>query len=955
MKKFCFIVFIIVTIFCFIPYHVHAEDEGLPSCPALPRDTSQISASFFGITLENTGDNEYELRIGNNKGLTFAVEKCLDAAYPYCFYDDKSQLNDGTDTSSYPDPEELREDVLVTDLDTSNYSITATDHDYYTNYELIEGLTLRLSAQCSKGKNSAGNEEIATIYIIIPKEEKKEPISYTYSDSQALGLIDSSNVSLVNGILSNLNKKPFDCNNSSDLSDPFVRNYCATLNKVSAANKEPKINTEKFASDYIKKYTCDSNVDSVYAGDQNTEGDYFERYNKIYASGENSYTLPTNVSPANCLFSDNTCGITCEEVIETDFGPPIASKAGMCFEYNVRVTSRSFCYVSKYPSPPTTPSVCVPVPTCVHTDASIGTAAGPNDDFDECIMNCDNGKYTNKCTKECYKKVYGNSLKMSYQNKIYNDLYATKTKGYTGNTWSAITSYDKVGAWYKQNFSESFIKNGTWVVDSNGFLRKKWGSTVCDADCSWSQCSDSCPEYSSAEAANAAYQEAYASYVEAVKDCDKMKVTCSTSETTLAIGVDLYDKNSQPAGTMEFPSAEKSNTDSTGDSFPISSPSKVKNINNIINYFPSLTDTKSILLPKMPTINEQELGILGCYNANNDSIEIDAKTFDSTYVNLYRLTWGLPGTWINNKSGEISYKKNGNCGTEKGQSCSWRYMKNKFCLPNNTGRVNADWWNEYYNKILTNLNLITDDKSSLSIDSVVEKCGGRKTNTIVNPKTPYNIEKNNIHATTRGFGQLGWNINVDCFYATNPAPLTPTDQSTSTTSKECRTDSEYRIRSIDLENVFPAVDGSDTLDKSTYGRLPGHNWTKYSNPNATDPTYNNENYFKKTSEPISYLEKIQSQSDKLYDGDYEYMFNLSPKNIRNIRKDYVGSNAKNTGFSNFIERDFYIDNNGITRYFSRAIRNNEYYTTAHFQPESAKLRGLSCNNMESYNSDNCEN
>ena len=49
--------------------------------------------------------------------------------------------------------------------------------------------------------------------------------------------------------------------------------------------------------------------------------------------------------------------------------------------------------------------------------------------------------------------------------------------------------------------------------------------------------------------------------------------------------------------------------------------------------------------------------------------------------------WGFPGTYIHNKTGEISYV---NPETE-----GWYYDANKFCMPLDADSVNAKWWEWY--------------------------------------------------------------------------------------------------------------------------------------------------------------------------------------------------------------------------------------------------------------------
>lgn len=120
------------------------------------------------------------------------------------------------------------------------------------------------------------------------------------------------------------------------------------------------------------------------------------------------YTRHTEVEASN----DNACSVVCQEQIQITYDPPVATKAGLCFQYKVTVKSKVTCKTSLEPDKikwPMPPSTCSYSPICSNNEKE--TQAGPNEEFDSCINSCDGGKYTQKCINSCYKKVYGKNSK----------------------------------------------------------------------------------------------------------------------------------------------------------------------------------------------------------------------------------------------------------------------------------------------------------------------------------------------------------------------------------------------------------------------------------------------------------------------------------------------------------------------------------------------------------------
>lgn len=112
--------------------------------------------------------------------------------------------------------------------------------------------------------------------------------------------------------------------------------------------------------------------------------------------------------------SVDVCEVNCRELLTITYGPPVAVKAGFCFEYEVKVESKVECNAKEKENAAPDESeykTCEPVPTCWYNSPQYKHQAGPNEEFDQCILDTDGGKYTQKAINKCYKKIYQNKSK----------------------------------------------------------------------------------------------------------------------------------------------------------------------------------------------------------------------------------------------------------------------------------------------------------------------------------------------------------------------------------------------------------------------------------------------------------------------------------------------------------------------------------------------------------------
>ena len=145
-----------------------------------------------------------------------------------------------------------------------------------------------------------------------------------------------------------------------------------------------------------------------------------------------------------------------------------------------------------------------------------------------------------------------------------------------------------------------------------------------------------------------------------------------------------------------------------------------------------------------------------------------------------------------------------------------------------------------------------------------------------------------------------------------------------------------RIRSVDLNNLFPDKDGNKLTSTDTTGRTPGYNWTSFA-----DQTKKDEDY---TSLPSKYTKWVQAKGTNVYSDRYlDYEINLTKEDINRIKKEV------NTGLGkNYTNWQGETEVNSVVNYQSDLIRK---------EIKNAKYpvgNAITCNNMKNYASTECE-
>lgn len=729
-----------------------------------------------------------------------------------------------------------------------------------------------------------------------------------------------------------------DCNNPSTIKTDFDREFCN--NQTAVVPGQELENKGR-----ISKRKIDSN--GTYTGDTISMSCDYRKISNLGIDAGNSYYNKKTVftatktinkkldksyqyrfAPGN-YYQDTSkfnCKIKCTENVSVEYGPPVAVKAGVCFEYQVKATSYVNCGVVELPSPPKQYSkFCSPRPRCVHHRKNgkdvTKDRAGPSETFDNCVIACDGGKYTDECTQECYNKIYkgnGANNMLSYTNRFsvrklatyaaVNDTLKsqineinniTKKYSYGLHNYNEKKGPDiYYGSYYwgtdgkihwagDEKLSPSIYYKiedpkrdySPYTVVGDGFIRLVYSDgDVCGADCHYS--TKTCKQ--NRDRANLTPAQIFASnqylnigvaaadnrinndtYEEAVKEC-KAKAICSTHTATFSISVNSTTPITGGSDTLTFTDQKITNGG--------------KSRTEVLN------DARYLK------------GFDGCYK-NGDTKNI-----------WYQAIWGFPGACVSQKYGTLN-----NNGT---RACGDDFRENQYCLPFNIGKTNQKWWRYYYTKLFGSG---TGAETSLQSEAFLAKYGTSWEVHNISDFTP----NWNITASARQFGFFRWNIDVNCFYGYDD--FEPDDGK----------DEKY-IRAVDLNNLFPDTGGAILNDSTNVGRGNAPlNWSKYATNTKKDTT----GLF--DSKPNEYLQWVQKKGYAIYNNEnLDYQVTLNPTNINTIK-------GMANGYGTFLGEMRAGGTTSVSNYKSSLLR-----TTLSGNVILPNDTALQCNNMVNRNA--CE-
>ena len=657
---------------------------------------------------------------------------------------------------------------------------------------------------------------------------------------------------------------------------------------------------ERLQADLSQSHSSNITIDNSYEEVADTD---LHKNLTCDAFSNNNYQTPHKYYHVETE-TQGDCEVTCKEEIEVNFSDPVATQAGLCFQYLIEIKSKVVCDANYTAPVPERKEVCFPTPYCTSGTWS-GQVGGPNEDFDQCVNSCDGGEYTQKCIDKCYSKVYegkGSAKKtdtITHEDYIgitpldeFNDSFYEVTKmalscpgtgnaealynymqenpggKYTGGTWDSdypSGSICSAGPYYFRTLAQTrttiglYTKQisysgvyGGYVPDGNGILRENYGGNYCDDSCSWVGTCGSDTVLTKVQA-DKQYEQDMAKYEAAKAACEQKAATCTNERTDYEIVVDNPDTNPNNGNDKEtFNSYQNLNSNKVQGSFP-----------------------------DMVTLTSGEC------EGNNDGWH---------YHNIIT----FPGTWINNKTGQTVHSM------EPGYEDFYTYVGNEYCTKLNSVPINTAWYDWKVNHNGDPSALTDAEKSEIKA----------------------NLEMN-IHGSIENYGYFGWDFDISCFYAigepeTSCSPSDPNYPNCDDPDPNCKpTDPKYPncndggnkdtdpgvpespvdsydFRPVALDNLFPNsttptsssekdIQASNLINKveslrnnsattvADAEREIGFNWTCAAT-NLENPDY--------IVQPVTVLNQIQALGDSIYDGDeyLDYHIRLTPETMNKIRK-----------------------------------------------------------------------
>lgn len=764
--------------------------------------------------------------------------------------------------------------------------------------------------------------------------------------------------------------------------------------EVKDTSKKLSFYCDAFGTNTNGYYTLNNNVKKFY---------HIENKPSIYAKYLDKY---------EGLDSENktkVCDVKCIEEVEASYGPPVAVKGGICFEYEITVKSKSKCsatYNKNVVVPKKTEyKLCNPVPVCNQASALYRNQAGPNEEFDQCIMELDGGKYKQSSINKCYNKVYKKKKNIKKQNSNLGLEYGIVQKVADSNMPNYCNNKNNFGGLSATAVAQSVYtmytkggyQGGYYVENNNKVEWKSCNSNQAECKkrkikfidgCYWNDYSRyytaSSLQYTTRtvmddvyfyQANNAYrwwdYRSTYykpkdgfktAYYGSNSNPCnDKCVYSLSTCSKT-----DKYNpSDTKTSGNYEkdleiYESAiDKCNQQIACDT------TKETKYKMSVNH--SIGDIKVCEVGTSDT--DKNCKVWNSTNKKGDKVtEItedkmplkeatgtcygdEAKPDSYQYVNVI----SFPGSWIRNKDGSVRYDFN-----DKLNKNAYTEHKNQYCVSPSAGNVNEKWWKWDQNgRLADNLKFIRNDsgqnmyqqtKDSLGEDywKLTDDGGKNKTN-----------GKYNIYGIIEDFGFFNWKMDFSCFYAVDNNNSTTTTKPTPTNTNGLKNSD---TRTISLDDPFPAANKSSSKSSDEVVAKKMNNTTTEETANklvdssaGRTPGYNwsceasNLEIKDYAIAPTALTLKIKEENSKIYDnnsGELDYKIEITSSQIKEIRK-------YNESHNYFDYKDNYSEQNGIRFYNSSFLSNKQYVTILDdIKPKklcnNLKSNGTLCDNLENY-------
>ena len=680
---------------------------------------------------------------------------------------------------------------------------------------------------------------------------------------------------------------------------------------------------------------------------------------QITATTEKYYTEHQEVK-------NDACQVDCVEQLQVTYDAPVATKAGMCFQYKVTVRSKVSCKTelkNKIKWPSGNANICDYYPICGGNDQE--DQAGPNEKFDSCINSCDNGKYSQSCINKCYKEVYGKT-----KNKT-NKTSSSNVKKTSNNTNS--TSVIRLAKTNDEYHNIDKCKNNEQikanVVDcAKKFYKLKQKEPMGSYklakkppdwyDYKWEPDGNVDINFKSPSADD---------WIESIKRSSpyyfrSYKVALKTIQSFFGVnnGYNGYgearayviDQNGIKRQMTSYKCAEECG-------FKISNTNKdcVSTSKQLEEYYTTAFDNIYDQLSDCTSKAECKSGVVSSFNIGVDYDKEDVTTGKENSGN---------NSWeATNKSG-TSTSDMDNIGTDKNPAGSkkmfipitvedeqQKHRGNRDLETSNNngingicyGKDNASYWQHYKTTITfpgTWINLksgkrIFGEPSSIEKDYLREKenyyCTGYdykpvnetwwdwKVNNVGDIQNITVEKPDNIKAKIENFGKYNWSLNLNCFYGLS-------NEVTKCVGPTCKPSCSGGECSTTIKNIkMRAVDQQDLFAGRSNDKV-GFNWTSAAQDQVAlkADTKEAQSYGKN---PGTYAKELQNEakgnSSSVYSGTADYSLHLTKDNIKELRK-YVKANGYTSYQGN--GGNPYKEVKGIELYYyTSGILNKSEYTT----------------------------
>lgn len=633
--------------------------------------------------------------------------------------------------------------------------------------------------------------------------------------------------------------------------------------------------------------------------------------NKSCSSGtgqikcNNSYS---NSSTFNA-YANSDFSVTCTDTYSFKGDSPKLTYAGGGFEYGsgidysiVRKCSISFIGSRAVKPLQCTGRQCISISTYLMSDGSTKvdySGAGPNEDFDSCINNCDGGEYSQSCINSCYKEIYGENTKRNDnlgkmstlilnepKGKI-NSLLNYENKNYTVKKVDTYVLPNGVPVTYPTGYSVTNIQPGQWIspsgTDRYGYtydLVDSGGNVVGSSHASSNYCAQhagstewSCHDVPSGCIWNA--EEVYQARLSAIRSNHSAAVNAMVG----AIG-------SLTVGKVDLTIVDSYLKNKNGKNYTFSINNYDSDLKLKLNvYYPNSgtpSGGSAVIGERNETVSLA--GVNGAIGVNN--IQID----ESAYIGK---TYGNVAYKSGNRYFTISKNKDGNYGIN-----TLNDFKTSEYYNGNTKSGNS----KYFTSLFTN-------NKNVKVDS--------------NGNVSLNLDCYNIELSVSGFGTSNKNYSFSnsCYYGVYNNYIYTDDDCDGSDKNSCPDGVKYIFRPIELTDVFP-------------DREPRWNWTN----NASLNLDGNDPYLGYNVNPVKTTEHIEDAghtiiADSNHELDYEIIidragiarikrFNKDMGNYTNFDLNCVVRGI-NLCRSNFLDSATYIRNAGQTRINATIGTNND--------------------------------